>query len=52
MTDDELKKIFEDEWQKRRPRIPMGEHRIELTIACMRRSYAAGRNSVEAVNAE
>ena len=43
MSDDELKKILDDEWQKRRPRISMGERRIELAIAAMRRAYEAGR---------
>jgi len=45
MTDDELRKILEDEWTKRRPRIPMGKRRIELAIAAMRRAFAAGRES-------
>ena len=43
MDDSDFRKILNDEWEKRRPRIPMGERRIELAIACMRRAYEAGR---------
>lgn len=43
MTDAEFKAILEDEWQKRRPPIPMGERRISLVIACMRRAYNSDR---------
>lgn len=39
----DFKKILEDEWEKRRPRIPMGERRIELAVACMRRAYELGQ---------
>jgi len=45
MTDDELSKILENEWAKRRPLIPMGKRRIELAVAAMRRAFAAGRES-------
>ena len=46
MTDNELKNILENEWGKWRPRIPMGERRIEFAIACMRLAYDLGRASV------
>jgi hypothetical protein len=36
VTDEELKKILEEEWAKRHPRIAMGERRIELAVAAMR----------------
>ena len=45
MTDAELRKILEEEWAKRRPPIPMGERRLELAVAAMRRAYDLGRAS-------
>lgn len=51
MTDAELRKILEAEWQKRKPPIPMGERRIELAVAAMRRAYELGRaNMIDAFN--
>ena len=44
MSDEELRKILDDEWEKIRPRVPMGERRIKLAIAAMRRAYEAGRS--------
>ena len=46
MTDAELRKILEEEWAKWRPPIPMGERRLELAVAAMRRAYDLGRASV------
>lgn len=45
MTNDELRKILEEEWHKRKPRIPMGERRLELCVSAMQRAYQLGRAS-------
>ena len=54
MNDDDLRKILADEWDKRRsPRISMGERRMELAVAAMRRAFDAGRADAEAeINAK
>ncbi len=48
MTKAELETILQDEWTKHRPPISMGERRIALAVAAMRRAYEAGREDAEA----
>lgn len=43
MTDADLRKMLEDEWHKHKPPIPMGERRLSLAVAAMRRAFEAGR---------
>jgi hypothetical protein len=50
VTDDDLKKMLEAEWENWRPRISMGQRRIAFAVAAMRLAYDLGRRTALSKN--